>query len=436
MLGGGIFTSQNKVLPGSYINFVSASSSSPTLSERGYVAIPLLLDWGMDGEVFTVTQEDFQKNSLKIFGYAYTSDKLKALRDLFKHASTVYAYKLNGGEKAANEFVTAKYKGIRGNNLRTVIAVNADDSGKFDVSTYLDSTLVDAQTVATAAELVTNDYVEPIRTSILAVTAGMPLTGGANGEAVTGTAYQDFLTKIESYSFNILACPTSVTTVIALFVAFTKRMRDEVGIKFQTAVYRAGADYEGIINLENAITDTTSEFPEYSLIYWLAGKEAAVAVHRDNTNQIYDGEFTIDVNYSQTALILGLRAGKLMFHKVGDTVRILNDINSLVTYTAEKNSDFSSNQIVRVLDQVGNDIAAMFNTGYIGKIQNNRAGRLSLWSDIVTYLKTLLAISAIDDFDAADITVAQGNAKDSVVVECPITPVSAMKKLYMVVAVN
>jgi hypothetical protein len=361
---------------------------------------------------------------------------LKGLRDLFKNAQTAYIYKLNGGEKAANEYATAKYKGIRGNNLKTVIAVNADDSSKFDVSTYLENTLVDIQTVATAAELVSNDYVDPVKNATLAVTAGTPLAGGSNGEAITGTEYQEFLTKIESFSFNILACLSSVSTVIALFVAFTKRMRDEVGIKFQTVVYRTGADYEGIINLENAITDTTAVFPEYSLIYWLAGKEASVAVNQDNTNQIYDGEFTVGVNYSQTALVTGLKAGKLMFHKVGDTIRILNDINSLVTYTDVKNNDFSSNQIIRVLDQVGNDIASMFNKGYIGKIQNNRAGRVSLWNDIVSYLNTLLAISAIDEFEAADITVMQGDAKDAVVVECPITPVSAMKKLYMVVTVN
>jgi len=436
MLGGGTFTTQNKVLPGAYINFVSAASSSVTLSDRGYVAIPLQLDWGVDGEVFTVTAEEFQKDSQKIFGYAFTSDKLKGLRDLFMNAQTVYAYKLNSGVKASNAYATAKYKGIRGNSLKIVIAVNADDSSKFDVSTYLDSVLVDKQTVITAAGLISNDYVDYISTATLAATSGTPLTGGTNGAAVTGTDYQTFLTKIESYSYNILTCPSSMTEVIALFVAFTKRMRDEVGVKFQTIVYQSAADNEGVINLQNAITDTTTDFPTYSLVYWLSGIEAACAVNKDNTNKTYNGEFTIDVNYSQTALSAGIQAGKLMFHKAGDTVRILNDINSLVTYTAEKNSDFSSNQIVRVLDQVGNDIASLFNTGYIGKIQNNKAGRISLWGDIISYLKTLLTLGAIDDFDSADITVAQGNSKDSVVVECPITPVSAMKKLYMVVTVN
>ena len=70
-LGGGSFLVQNKVLPGSYINFVSAARASATLSDRGTATMPLELDWGVEGEIFEVTNEDFQKNSLKLFGYPY-----------------------------------------------------------------------------------------------------------------------------------------------------------------------------------------------------------------------------------------------------------------------------------------------------------------------------------------------------------------------------
>ncbi|HBF6506491.1 TPA: phage tail protein, partial [Clostridioides difficile] len=45
-LGGGTFVTQNKVLPGSYINFVSATRATSSLSDRGIVAMPLELDWG------------------------------------------------------------------------------------------------------------------------------------------------------------------------------------------------------------------------------------------------------------------------------------------------------------------------------------------------------------------------------------------------------
>ena len=85
MLGGGFFTTTNKVLNGAYINFVSAARTTVNVSDRGVVALPISLDWGVDGEVFEVSQTDFQKNSLSIFGYAYTDDALKPLKELMEN---------------------------------------------------------------------------------------------------------------------------------------------------------------------------------------------------------------------------------------------------------------------------------------------------------------------------------------------------------------
>ena len=120
-LGGGSFTSQNKVLPGTYINVVSAAAASKALSDRGIATMPLELDWGVEGKVFEVKSEDFKDSSLKLFGYLYDDPKLTGLRDLFMGANTLYAYRLNGGgEKASNTYATALYGGIRGNDLKTV----------------------------------------------------------------------------------------------------------------------------------------------------------------------------------------------------------------------------------------------------------------------------------------------------------------------------
>ena len=88
-LGGGTFLVQNKVLPGAYINFISVAQASATLSDRGIVTIPLAMNWGPEGKIFTVEQADFIKNSQKIFGYAYTADELKPMREIFLHAKKV-----------------------------------------------------------------------------------------------------------------------------------------------------------------------------------------------------------------------------------------------------------------------------------------------------------------------------------------------------------
>ena len=49
-LGGGTFTSQNKELPGAYINFVSAASASAALSDRGIATMPLNLTGVLKGK--------------------------------------------------------------------------------------------------------------------------------------------------------------------------------------------------------------------------------------------------------------------------------------------------------------------------------------------------------------------------------------------------
>lgn len=425
---------QNKVLPGSYINFVSLARASATLSDRGYGALALELDWGPDGEVFTVENSDFQKESQTIFGYDYSHDKLKGLRDLFLNLKTGYFYKLNNGAvKAANEFATAKYGGVRGNDLKIVIAVNIDDENKFDVSTLLDTTVVDLQTVADAAELAANDYVTFKTEATLAATAGAPLTGGSNGTAITGAQYQAALDKFEAYSFNTLGCLSTEETIKSLYVQFTKRMRDEVGAKFQTVIYDKAADYEGVISVKNKTLDEGEL--ESSAVYWVTGASASCAVNRSNTNKTYDGEFTFFVDYKQSELEKAMEAGSFMFHKVGDEVRVLDDINSFVSVTVDKNIDFNSNQVIRVLDQIGNDIAALFNKQYIGKIQNNNAGRVSFWKDLVFYHQQLEQIQAIENFSPDDVIVEKGNDKKSVVVTNPVTPVNCMSKLYMTVVV-
>ena len=431
MLGGGTFVTQNKVLPGSYINFVSLAKASATLSNRGIVAMPLELDWGVEGAVFEVTKADFQKNSLKIFGYAYTDEKLKGLRDLFMNIKTLYAYRLtSGGNKATNTFADAKFGGIRGNDLKIVIQANVDVPADFDVKTVLGTTVVDEQTVSSAAELVANDYVTFKAGATLAVTASTPLTGGTNG-TVDGTAHQNFLDKIEAYSYNALGVVTTDDTTKGLYVNFVKRLRDEVGQKFQAVLYNKASDYEGVVNVKNRATES-----EAALVYWVTGIIAGCEVNKSNLNKKYDGEYTVEADYTQAQLEAAIKAGEFTLHKVGSDIRVLSDINSLVTVSDTKGEIFKDNQTVRVMDQIANDIAVLFNTKYLGNVPNDAAGRISLWSDIVKHHEQLAEIRAIEDFSDADVVVSQGDTKKSVVVQDAVAVVNAMAQLYMTVVMG
>lgn len=428
-LGGGTFLVQNKVLPGAYINFVSINNASATLSERGIAALGIEADWGPSGEVFAVTSGEFQKESQKIFGYPYTHEKLKGLREIFTNIHTLYAYRLNGdGKKAENEYATAKYPGIRGNDLSISIG-SSIDGGSFDVKTLLNNKLVDKQKVKDVKDLKANEFVDFKDSFTLTSMANKALTGGSNGE-ITGDSHQEFLNKLEKYSFNALGCVATDDVTKGLYINYTKRLRDDMGKKFQTVVYNKAADYEGVVNVKNKVTGS-----EAGLVYWVTGIVAGTPVNKSALNKKYDGEFEVDVNYKQAELEKAIQSGEFALHQVGDDIRVLNDINSLVTTNDTKGDVFKDNQTIRVIDQIANDIAVLFNTKYLGVVPNDKAGRVSLWADIVKHHEELEAIRAIEDFNDEDVKVYQGDSKKSVVVSDLVNVINAMEKLYMTVTI-
>ena len=173
-----------------------------------------------------------------------------------------------------------------------------------------------------------------------------------------------------------------------------------------------------------------------ALIPWVTGVIAGTAVNKSATNKTYDGEYTIDTHYSQTELENGIKEGSFMFHMVDEKVNILTDINSFISITDEKSPDFSSNQTIRVLDQIANDIAVLFGKKYIGKVPNDESGRISLWNDIVKHHQQLQDIRAIENFRPEDVTVEKGDTKKAVVVTDYVSPINAMEQLYMTVWVQ
>lgn len=448
-LGGGYFIFQNKELPGSYINFVSQKKSQVEFVDRGVAALPIELDWGATGGVFRVDAEDFQKKSESLLGYEYSHDKMKPLRDLFLNAKTVYFYRLNStGERAKSTVGTARYAGVRGNDLSVTVQADLDNTGTYNVITYMTtdgvSKIVDQQTgLTTPADLENNDYVLFTKTGSFTEGVGTKFTGGTNGTAVTSGDYQKFIGYIEGYYFNVTGYAGTDATIQGLFKIFAKRCREETGQKFQVVLYNDDkANYEGVISVLNKVTDEGAEVG--SAVYWTIGAEAGCEINRTCTNKIYDGEYTIDVNYKQYELIQAIKNGQLMFHNVTDPaggniegdVRILKDINTFTEFSKDKNRDFAQNQVIRVLDNWAYDTARLFNKQYLGKEGNDEVGHTELWKDLVKIGETYQKIRAIKNFNEKDISMPyEGDTKESVVVESLINPVMAMEKLYNTVTV-
>lgn len=353
-LGGGIWTTQNKVLPGSYINFVNASRATATIGERGVVAFPYALNYAV-GTVIEMTKEEFIKNPTAKLGEDVTFDSAtaKPLREIFAHANKVYIYDLGSGDSAKTA--------------------------------------------------------------------------------------SDAVAALEPYEFNVLCAYTSVTSEISTYVAAIKTWRDG-GKKCQVVIYKASdngapaSDHEGVIDVVSTVSDEGAIGHE--LVAWVAGAEAGCAINASCTNMIYDGEYTVVCNHTQNQLEACLTTGEFAFHLVYGDVRVLEDINSLTTTTEDKGDDFKYNQTIRVIDQIANDIAKLFNTKYLGKIPNNASGRVSLWGDIVAHHRQLETIQAIENFDSSLLTVEQGNTKRAVVVNDVITVTNAMAQLYMTVVIQ
>lgn len=443
--GGGVFTAQNKVLPGAYINFVSKARALGSIGERGVVALPFIGSWGKEDEVISLTAEDFQKDCMKVLGYSYTDDKMLPLREVFKGASEVKLFRLGKGEKAKAVIgtgedsltATAACGGIRGNDIKIVIESDIDSENCFVVKTLLGSELaeVDSQAVTSADELAANDFVTFSGTKITA-TAGTNLTGGLDA-GITGNDYSVFLDKIEAEDFTTILYAGSDEVTKGLFASFVKRLRDDEGYKVTCVLHDyAKADFEGVISVKNEVMAVDDVIDKTGLVYWTAGKTAGAEVNESLTNVKYDGELNILAAYKKSELKEFIGKGEFVLYGDKGEYKVLKDINSFTSTSADKNSDFSNNQVIRVLDAVANDTARIFDAYYLGKVQNNALGRDIFKSELINYHNQLEAIQAIENFNSEDITVEKGAEKGDVVVNEYIEPVGAMDKLYMTCVVE
>lgn len=240
------------------------------------------------------------------------------------------------------------------------------------------------------------------------------------------------------FTFNTLGCMAEDDITKGLYVQYTKRMRDEIGAKFQLVGHHIpDANHEGVISVENAVTNYPADVPGLSaqgLVYWVTGAEAGCDVNKSVTNRRYDGELTVEANYTQKQLEDAVKAGKFIMHNAGGAIRVLDDINTLLTLSDAKGAVFQSSQTIRICDQIANDTAVLFNTRYVGKVPNDASGRMSLWNDICKLIQELERIRAVEDFDTKTLAVEQGDTKKAVL--CTINGlnvVNAMAQLYMAV---
>ena len=445
-MAGGTWTSQNKARPGVYIRFTSSRGLDLNVGERGVVTICEPMSWGPVGVVQTVEPGDDMR---PYCGYDITAPQARFLNEIFKGTNRTSApYRLylyrptasGSAEATATTGVltaTAKYPGVRGNDITIVITEDVDDKGSFTVSTVVDNVIQDEQTAETVADLVANDWVTWSGTGALTATVGAPLTGGVDG-TVASSAYSAYLTAIEPYKFDVMIYDGTDTTVQDAMVAFVKRLADENGQYSQLcAANLTNPDSRYVINVCSGVTlNDGTELTAAQTCWWAGGAEAGAQYNESLTYAAYPGAIACNPVMTNSQYIDAINDGKLVLFADDNVVKIETDINSLVTYTTDITSIYRKNRVMRLCNTIANDVYQQFSDGYIGVVNNNEQGRAMFQSAIVGYLLDIQANQGIQNFEPEDVEVLPGDDIDAIVVNIVIQAVDSVEKIYLTIEVN
>jgi hypothetical protein len=343
----GTWTSQNKVLPGAYINFLTNAPLSITAGDRGTVVLLQEVSVGTAGEMYTITATDTSE---------YPT-----------------------GATSADKFLVGE--ALKG--AKTVILYNLGTSH-------------DADDITTA------------------------------------------LAALRTVNFNTLCYPYPAVTYSAnqsTIETWVDAMRNDEGKKIQAVMADYVGDNEAIINVVQGVelTDGT-DLSSAQTTAWVAGITAGATVYQSNTGKIYSGAINVTPRMTKTQMETAVSAGKFIL-KVdsAQNVSSVYDINSLTTFTVSKSKIFRKNRVMRTLDGINNDITEIFESNYVGKINNNANGRSLLRASLIEYFNALQGIEAIQNFVSDDVTVSAGTDSDAVVIDCYIQPVDSVEKIYITV---
>lgn len=246
------------------------------------------------------------------------------------------------------------------------------------------------------------------------------------------------LDAIKTIEFDVLVYPydgegfDSNKTVIA---AWIKAMTETEGRGIQGVFANYQGDYEGAINVTHGVKlSDGSELTPAKTTAWVGGITAGAKINQSNTGRKYQGAIDVIPRMTKTEMEAAITAGKFIF-KVDSTqnVTAVYDINSLSTVTDIKGKPFTKNRVIRTLYGINNDVTEIFESNYVGTMNNNEDGRSLLRATIIEYFNELQRLSAITNFNAEDVNVSPGVNADSVVIDCYIQPVDSIEKMYITV---
>lgn len=443
MAGGTFDKLVGKERPGTYINFVSTRHDTVGISERGTVIIPLLKhNWGPVGE-FIELNCGSPDAAMARLGYSiYDKDENRQMllaREAFKKASKVLLYRVNGGTAAKAESApitaAAKYPGSRGNKL--TFTVDENPVGGFDVLIHLDGIKVALyEGLSTVEDLAAQDcpYIMFSGSGQLTAVAGVNLTGGTDAEAVNSDVTK-FLDSIEGVKFNTLCFPITEAALQAAAKTKIKYMRESMGKGVQVVMPNtANGDYEGVINVTNAVVVSGEELTAAETCAWVAAATAAAKNTASNTNVAYEGAEALIGAKTHEEAVAAVKNGEFFF-SVSEAGAIVADydINSLTTFAHGKDKTYRKNRVIRVLDSFAEALQLNFPPN---KYDNSPTGWDIMEGVGRAIMKQFADAGAISnvDYDNDFLVDRQQSHGDETFFNVGLQPVDSAEKLFFTIA--
>lgn len=409
-MAGGVFYSKNKKLSGFYYNVQSKKVVNISQATRGVVAYCMAdPDWFVEG-ITRVTPDTNLLNTLGHQNLDFVTDMFKGSADIDGATEIlVYIPSTTGGTKAtatvSDLTITAKRVGTLGNGLTCKIDRDTT-TNEYVVRAYLGGILVEKSRTTTISNYRSIWF---DLSGTLAEIVATELSGGTNG-TISSTAYNDFLEALETYRFNVLCYDGDDSNTKALISTFLEKYRDDLGRCCRAVVNNYSADYERItsVNITSITLSDGSTRTGKQLTWWVSGVEAGANGNQDLTNQAYPNAISVTPRLTDDEQLEMIANGQLSFVEEYGEVRILSDINTLVTFTDVKGKTWSYNELIRTIDEIGNDWHKYFTLYYNGKIKGVDAVSVAR-AYVVDYLNNMVNNGYISEYTINDISY---NAED------------------------
>lgn len=201
------------------------------------------------------------------------------------------------------------------------------------------------------------------------------------------------------YSTGWISLVSETKTDYDTLVSWIKTRRDTDKKTFKAIVFNPTTppDYEGVVVLGNEKVifkdNTRGEKAGYEFLPTLLGYIASAGVDTGTTYMAMENLKTVSEPASTNQEI---QAGKLVLINDENMVKIGLGVNSLTTFTQDK-EDFSLIEVIETMDLIKDDIRKTFKNNYIGKFKNKLDNQMLFISAVNTYFSNLAARDVLDN---------------------------------------